>query len=111
MKSVIVSRSLSFLKRAFIGYAIITSSLLSVPLHGAPGCMDNSFHADPCVPYDYKNYHYVECNCRCERYSLLYTRGRCGGCHHYRVPQDPKLDIRTRVPSKTNLSDCLTKAR
>ncbi len=94
---------------------VMLVSLFFVSIDAAPGCMDNSYHADPCAPYDYKNYHYVDCDCPCERYAQLYNRGMCGGCHHYRIPRDSKLDaaldkMRPRsVTSASRIGTCNSK--
>lgn len=79
-------------------------SLLIVPLSltAAPGCMDNSYHADQCAPlYDYKNYHPVECNCKCDRYAHLLDRGMCRHCRHYRVPNDLNFIIKKIGPGRS----------
>lgn len=47
------------------------------------GCMDNSKHADTCLGYDYKNYHYVQCSCPCYRYPHLLDRDTCARCGHF----------------------------
>lgn len=83
----------------YLSSILLISALLYLSMNAAPGCMDNSYHADPCAAYDYKNYHYVDCDCRCERYARLYKRGTCGGCHHYHVPRDPEIVVRTNVRS------------
>ncbi len=55
-------------------------------IDGAVGCMDNRKHVDCTLGcFDYKNYHYVECNCRCERYAHAMNRGQCRHCLHFRV--------------------------
>lgn len=70
---------------------LISILLMYQGLHAAVGCMDNSYHADPCVRYDYKNYHYVCCSCRCDRYAHGLDRGKCRHCAHYRVPEPLKI--------------------
>ncbi len=56
-------------------------------LFGAIGCLDDSKHTYTYDGYDYKNYHYVSCNCPCERYQWLFERGKCMKCGHYRSPE------------------------
>ncbi len=93
------SRMLSkYVSSAYCTSMFIVMVHLAVSVQAAPGCMDNSYHADACAPYDYKNYHYVECSCPCDRYAQLYSRGLCGGCHHFRVPRDPKLTVCINPP-------------
>lgn len=59
----------------------------STILHGEIGCMDNSKHMDYSDGPDYKEYHYVQCNCECSRYAQSFNRGRCERCWHYRSPR------------------------
>lgn len=68
-----------------IFYACVIA-LISISLRGAPGCMDNSQHL--AEKFDNKEYHYVQCNCPCQKlYELLADRAQCAKCFHYRVPQ------------------------
>jgi len=54
-------------------------------LSAAPGCLDNSWHLTQM--FDHKEYHYVDCNCPCEkRYAISAHRGQCSKCGHYRDP-------------------------
>ena len=59
--------------------------LVSQPTAASIGCMDNSWHLKKSP--DYKTYHYVSCNCPCERYTLLENRGKCPRCGHFHNPQ------------------------
>jgi hypothetical protein len=52
------------------------------------GCMDNSKHLCTANGYDYKKYHYVCCNCPCDRYAQSFDRGRCEECLHFRAPKN-----------------------
>lgn len=55
-------------------------------LIGAPGCMDNSYRLTQ--QYDTKDYHYVDCNCPCEkRYKIINRKSTCSKCGHYRDPR------------------------
>lgn len=54
-------------------------------------CLDNSYHVSPWVRYDYKNYHRVQCTCRCDGYAHLLDRGTCRSCGHYRKPKELKI--------------------
>ncbi len=78
-------------------------------LQAAVGCMDNSYHADPCVAYDYKNYHYVCCSCRCARYAHSLNRGMCRRCGHYRVPVENEFKISWPQPKVGNGKSCKRK--
>lgn len=65
--------------------SIYIACLVMGQLFGAPGCMDNSYHLTKM--FDYKGYHYVPCNCPCEKqYKILADRGKCSKCQHYRDP-------------------------
>ena len=82
-------------------------------LQASRGCLDNSYHAEPCAPYDYKNYHRVKCNCACERYAHSLDRNTCRHCGHYHIPDDSKIKIHwKRTPSKsTNVRRKVTRLR
>jgi len=69
-------------KRFFIKMLILKNFYL----FGSIGCMDRSKHTYIYDGYDYKNYHYVRCNCPCERYQQLPERGECMKCGHYGAP-------------------------
>jgi len=56
-----------------------------LPLSAEVGCMDNSFHLKQWP--DFKQYHYVTCNCPCEQYAHLAERDKCLKCGHYHAPQ------------------------
>lgn len=82
------------MKRLSLAFLVCSIHFLQF-IVAAPGCMDNSYHADECGPlYDYKNYHPVECNCQCDRYAHLLDRGMCRHCRHYRVPNDLNFTIK-----------------
>lgn len=64
-----------------MGILLISTPFLS---HAAIGCMSRSANLDS--SYDYKNYHYVQCNCPCgssSRYAILSPQGICRECGHY----------------------------
>ncbi len=48
-------------------------------------CLDNSKHVNLCNGYDYKKYLPVKCYCPCKRYPILFKRGKCNKCGHYRA--------------------------
>lgn len=49
-------------------------------------CLDNSKHTDIFCGYDYKRYIPVKnCYCPCQRYPILFARGKCTKCGHYRA--------------------------
>lgn len=61
-------------------------TLLSTSIYAAPGCMDNSYHLTQ--KFDNKEYHYVQCNCPCEKeYKIMPARAQCAKCLHCRVPK------------------------
>ena len=72
--------------------------MASQPIFASIGCMDNSWHLKKSP--DYKTYHYVKCNCPCERYTLMENRGKCLRCGHFHNPQD----INWIIESKKNES-------
>lgn len=76
-------------------YYIMGTLLIVCSVSASPDCLDNSYHANRCLGrYDYKNYHSVHCDCRCERYARSLDRGTCRRCQHYRIPYDPKLHVK-----------------
>ena len=93
----------------FLGVAVPAGAFFMVYLiKASPDCMDNSYHANRCeATYDYKNYHYVQCDCPCERYARSLERGTCRRCLHYHIPRDTKIKvdksayINTRKQKKT----------
>src|ERR1700722_11180604 len=65
---------------------VLIMSLASTHIKARVGCLDNSWHLEKTV--DDKSYHYVECNCPCEkRYVQLANRGRCTKCRHFHDAQ------------------------
>lgn len=53
---------------------------------GAVGCMDNSYRLTE--HNDTKEYHYVTCDCPCEKkYAILERKSTCSKCGHYRDPR------------------------
>lgn len=69
--------------------------LMSLPVGivSAPGCQDNSKHLERGT-IDYKQWHYVACNCPCEKRYDIRPDGHCSECEHLRArirlvhPQD-----------------------
>jgi hypothetical protein len=65
-------------------YKVILSCLAlmgNVPMQGQIGCIDNSEHLQKSG--DAKQYHYVSCNCPCDRYTQIADRNKCTKCNHY----------------------------
>ncbi len=74
--------------------SIYITCLFMSQLFGAPGCMDNSYHLTKM--FDYKAYHYVSCNCPCQKqYKILADRGQCTKCQHYRDPKYSAIFVNT----------------
>jgi len=49
-------------------------------------CLDNSKHTKLSDGYDYKRYIPVKnCYCPCQEYPILFARGKCTKCGHYRA--------------------------
>jgi hypothetical protein len=59
---------------------------ISIPLNllSAPGCQDNSKHLERGT-IDYKQWHYVTCNCPCEKQYQIRPDGHCSECEHLRT--------------------------
>jgi len=79
--------------------------LLTTPLLGGPNCMDNSEYLQKA--YDTKEWHSVECYCRCET-----IKGRhCIECGHlqnaqtYDVIQPTNMKTHTRNQTKIRIPD------
>lgn len=64
-------------------------SLFLCYLHAAPGCMDNSYHLTR--NNDPKEFHYVSCNCPCQKQYRMFANGTCSKCRHF---QDPRMSTR-----------------
>lgn len=61
---------------------ILSSMLLACPqANGEIGCIDNSEHLE--CSGDSKDYHYVACNCPCQRYTQIADRNKCTKCNHF----------------------------
>jgi hypothetical protein len=77
------------MKRVLIALKIIALvSIHFIAIRAEIGCIDNSYHMDPCMPWcDDKQYHYVNCSCPCSQYAQSFDRGRCERCEHFHVPK------------------------
>lgn len=84
---------------------ILTSimALNSTSLSGAIGCMDDSYHVER--KNDPKTYHYVKCNCPCDKYSASFVRGKCPRCGHYHDPKDFNTQSYADLKKKFNLDN------
>ncbi len=71
--------------KRIITFIILSCSIYYHSFKAEIGCMDNSWHLQK--RYDYKEYHFVSCNCPCSKGKLLNDRGKCLSCQHYRDPQ------------------------
>jgi hypothetical protein len=69
------------IKGCFFTFLVIASG----PLNAAIGCMDNSYHLTQ--PYDNKDYHFVACNCPCDKQKWLIDRNTCILCRHFHEPK------------------------
>lgn len=56
--------------------------LSATPLFARIGCLDKSMHLQQ--RFDYKKYHFVQCNCPCEQAYALKKNGTCTECGHRR---------------------------
>ncbi len=52
--------------------------------------MDNSYHMQK--PRDFKNYHYVHCDCPCT--DVMDERGKCRRCFHKGNPNRGEINSR-----------------
>ncbi len=66
-------------------FIFLVLSLISTnTIYPAIGCQAKSYHLKK--KYDYKVYHYVQCNCQCHKYAHSFERGKCSQCGHYHDP-------------------------
>jgi hypothetical protein len=78
-------------------------SIQFVSIFAAVDCIDNSWYMEREI--DLKEYHYVQCNCPCGKYTrsemfnILPDRNRCFKCGHFHdakpLPIEHKLTIET----------------
>ncbi len=95
------------MKKLYIRLIIVSA----VNLTAAPGCIDNSYHLTKL--FDYKNYHYVSCNCPCQKqYKITSKQAQCQKCHHYRDPYyanplvQKKQPVLCFTPTNYTVTDC-----
>ena len=69
---------------------------IATPLFARIGCLDNSAHLEQ--RFDYKKYHFVQCNCPCEQAYSLTKNGSCTECGHRR--DDVLITSVTTDPTK-----------
>lgn len=79
-------------------YTLILLSSIISPLYARVGCLDKSMHLEQ--KFDYKKFHFVQCNCPCEQEYEMTKNGTCTKCSHRRdevlmsqVNTDPKTLI------------------
>jgi len=67
-------------------YVSLLTLLMYMPFRvvSAPGCQDNSKHLERGT-IDYKQLHYVACNCPCEKQYDIRPDGHCSECEHFRA--------------------------
>jgi len=73
------------MKKMFIYLILLFLAIASFKLSAEIGCMSTSLNLES--HYDYKTYHYVQCDCPCgssSRYAILKNRGVCRECSHSR---------------------------
>jgi hypothetical protein len=71
--------------KSFVALFLTTTlSLFTASLHATVGCMDNSYHLEK--DYDYKQYHFVECNCPCKAKRTRHNK--CAECLHFHMPSN-----------------------
>jgi hypothetical protein len=82
---------------------------ITTPLFARIGCLDNSAHLEQ--RFDYKKYHFVQCNCLCEQAYSLTKNGSCSECGHRR--DDVLINFVTTDPTKliniAQLKKCCSK--
>ena len=69
------------MKYITILFVLVSTTILRAEI----GCMTKSKHLESA--FDYKNYHYVQCNCPCWKYETSSDRGICSQCGHYHEPR------------------------
>lgn len=77
---------------------VIFMLCLQGSIYAAPSCVSKSCHL--ACANDPKEYHYLNCNCPCDKQYEIYANGRCSKCMHL---QDPRRSARritvTRSPA------------
>ena len=71
-------------------------AFIATPLYARIGCLDKSMHLEQ--RFDYKKYHFVQCNCPCEQSYELKKNGTCTECGHRR--DDVLVQFVTTDPAK-----------
>lgn len=61
---------------------VVLLMFIAIPLYARIGCLDKSAHLEQ--RFDYKKYHFVQCNCPCEQAYSLTKNGSCTECGHRR---------------------------
>lgn len=97
-------------------HLILMLALQSI-MYAAPSCVSKSCHL--ACPNDPKEFHYIECNCPCDKQYEIYANGRCSRCMHLQDPRrsarhiniirspEPKIDVKhLRAAAAQNLNRC-----
>jgi len=64
---------------------LVLVSLHTLPVHSSHTCLNNTRKLTQ--RYDNKEYHLVDCDCPCSKYTS-YERGQCSKCGHYHESQN-----------------------
>ncbi|MFI5333140.1 MAG: hypothetical protein ACHQVS_03490 [Candidatus Babeliales bacterium] len=75
---------------------LLTLTFIVTPVYARIGCLDKSMHLEQ--RFDYKKYHFVQCNCHCEQAYELMKNGTCTECGHRR--DDVLVQFVTTDPTK-----------
>lgn len=95
---------LNMLYRIFIGMI----SIQFVSVFAAAGCIDNSWYMEREI--DLKEYHYVQCNCPCGKYTrsetfnILPDRNRCFKCGHFHDAKPLPVGYKSTVETTTDVN-------
>jgi len=92
------------MKKLYIYLIVFFLSIASLKLSAKVGCMSKTLNLES--SYDYKTYHYVQCNCPCgssSRYAILRNRGICKECGHFHELKPIKF-IKGAIPKDLPLS-------
>lgn len=102
------------IKKSYLIKALIPvlSSINIYNINCAIGCIDNSYHMEK--KGDPKTFHYVKCNCDCQKYAASAVRGICPKCGHYHDPGEFNVASYEELKNKKTASSkeqCICKEK
>ena len=75
------------MRKIIVIVVFVTVLLITVWTHlnAKTRCIYNSLQKNKSP--DYKSYHYVNCDCNCDRYPKAARRNKCISCGHFHKPE------------------------